>query len=153
MDRAQMLDESFVNEVDDLLIEDMRSQANDNDGNLILAMVLMRSIRIDHRREAGLILEKLLRIPRFERRVDAIYSLALTLYSLDEYERSRVLCEELLREMPDMTQVQHLHEAVVYKHNNKKQREEYEQAGLITIGVGLAASIAIVAFALGGKKK
>ena len=147
MERAATIDECLLEDLDPVLLNNLRVDLSNNEQRICLAMVLMRSRSIEHRNEAIDIFKSLLANPNLERRIDVAYCLALALYSLGEYESARVYCEELLREQPDMMQVVHLHEAIVYKDAKKKQAKEFEKAGLITIGVGIAASIAIAALA------
>ena len=151
MERATTIDECLLEELDPVLINNLREDARDDERVISLAMALMRSRSVEHRNEAVHIFLRLLSNPTLERRIDVVYCLALTLYSLGDYETARIYCEELLREKPDMIQALHLHEAIVYKHAKKKQSKEFEKAGLITIGV--AASLVIAALTLGRRKK
>ena len=147
MERAATIDECLLEDLDPELVNNLRVDQSTAEQRISLAMVLMRSRSVDHRHEAIDIFQDLLIQPNLERRTDVAYCLALALYSLGEYEHARVHCEELLREQPDMTQGVHLHEAIVYKCAKKKQAKDFEKAGLITIGVGVVASIAIAALA------
>ena len=147
MERAATIDECLLEDLDPVLLNNLRVDLSNSEQYISLAMVLMRSRFIENRHEAIDIFKRLLANPSLERRTDVAYCLALTLYSIGDYEGARMYCEELLREQPDMVQAVHLHEAIVYKYSKRKQEKEFEKAGLITIGVGIAAAIAVAAIA------
>lgn len=153
---ASDLDEVLLDEPDsshENRILEARRGINTDDGRIILAMLLMRSHIESHRIEAVSILRSLISRPFYERYSDAAYCLALTLYSLNQYDEARVYCEELMRERPDNTQTRNLHEAITFKQSRKKHSDDMEQVGWITIGLGLAASVAAIAFALSSAKR
>jgi predicted Zn-dependent protease len=156
--RAALLDEVLTEELEEAYINDTRASAaaaeNGSDGQLLLAMVLARSCNVAYRLEAADILSRLVALPLYSRRNDASFCLSQTLYTLGRYDEARFLCEELMRERPDDTQTQRLHEAIAYKQAKQRYSEDMQQAGWVTIGLGLAASVLVFALAAGsGRRK
>ena len=153
-DKAEVLDACLIDGLDESYLAEVRRRVDRHEESVLsLAMVLMRSRVYAHRREAANILRRLIDFQDASFHMDALYSLALTLYYLDEFEASRTYCAELLRQLPDSTQGWDLHAAVNYKFNRRQHKEEMQKLGFITIGMGLAAAAGIVAIALTGGRK
>jgi tetratricopeptide (TPR) repeat protein len=156
MDKSAVIDESLYENIDDGYLHDVRVQADrlsNEEGKLTLSMILMRSRRETHRREAVHLLRSILQSRAYDNYIEASYCLALTLYSLNDFDAARQICEEVLRVDPDLAQAKDLHEAIVYKFTRQRHSEEMQQVGLITVGVGLAAGVGLLALLLGGGKR
>eukprot|EP01038_Epipyxis_sp_PR26KG_P011819 gene11819-15817_t len=83
---------------------------------------------------------------------EAMYHLALVLYSLNSYEEARVCAEELYCQEPDSAQIRNLHGAIAYKHQLSLKTQEKQQTIGIALGVGVAALAIGVALVLQKKK-
>jgi len=85
---------------------------------------------------------------------DSIYYLALTYYSLHDYDKTLSYCEELYRQEPDNNLIKQLHLATSYQYKQKlRDDNERDTALAIAAGVGVAFLAVGVTFLFGSRKK
>lgn len=85
---------------------------------------------------------------------DSMYHLALTYYTLNEYDKTLNYCEEIYRQEPDNEKIKQLHLATVYQYKQKIRDDgERETALAIAAGVGVAVLAVGVSLLFGSRKK
>jgi fission 1 protein len=133
------------------LLEDLASQCTKDpskDNSFQYAFALSKSRNPDELRYAIHMLDSLV-TNGYQHQVDCMYGSATAHYLLGEYDKSRSICEAILRNRPENDAAAELHTASIAA----KDQEDEKKMQQVAVGGTVAIAAVGLALLLGGSRK